>query len=73
MVSMVEYLNEGRIWNSLKSSFANLFGGPAKVKKADPTSSEKIEDSSSTFKRLTPKALASTRNKLGYKPKKTTV
>ncbi len=73
MVSVVEYLNEGRIWNSLKSSFANLFGGPAKIKKSDLSSNDKIDNSEASYRRLTPKPLASTRNKLGYKPKKTTV
>jgi len=73
MVSVIGYLNEGKVWSSIKSSFANLFGGPTKVKKSELTSNDKINNAEATYRRLTPKPLASSRNKLGYKPKKTTV
>ena len=71
MVSMVEFLHEGKIWNSLKSSFANLFGGPPKAQK--PNSPDDNKSANATYRRLTPRPLVSNRNRLGYKPKKSMV
>lgn len=61
------FLTEG-VWSFVKNSIANLFGGDTvKVKKNTVTDKEQILRSEAVHRRLTPKPLAVTREKLGFK------
>ena len=60
-------LDEG-IWSFIKNSVANILGKRRStvISRPDADSNQRIESGDATYRRLTPKALSSTR-KLGFK------
>ena len=66
------FITEG-IWSFMKNSIASILGKRKQinVKPTELDAEERIQRSEATQRRLTPKPLASSREKLGFKAKLT--
>jgi len=69
MISMSEYFLTEGVWSFIKNSIANLFGKrkPVSVRPSELTAEERIDQAHSIQRRLTPRPLAVSRKKLGFK------
>jgi len=69
MISMNEYFLTEGVWSFIKNSIANLFGKrrPVSVRPSELTAEDRIDQTYSIQRRLTPRPLAVSRKKLGFK------